>query len=557
MIKIKQISSLEKVKLTDGINYKEINKAEAFKGEKFSYQICALSDLNPGQVKLNLQSELKDYIELYIVKNSVMDIATYIDCKDTDYITKKPGLMPDLLIPAKESNYTMFLTNGHTSSVWIRVCLPEGIKAGIYTITLTFSSLVKEESQSKTLELEIMDEVLPDHGIVATQWFHTDSISLAHGVRVYSKKHWELIESYIAMAADIGLNMILTPVITPPLDTAIGLERKNVQLVDIERTKSGYSFDFSKLHKWVDICKRNGIKYYEISHLFSQWGSKYAPNIYVKVEGRLKHYFGWHIASDSNEYKEFLHAFLPALCSELEKMNIQENTYFHISDEPSLDNIDTYKKAYDIIKPYIGKSKTMDALSNYEFYEKGIVECPVTASDHIDEFLKHNIRDQWVYYCCGQHTGVSNRFLSMPSYRNRIMGVQMYKYGIKGFLHWGYNFYNARYSYYSINPYVTSSSDIGFPSGDAYTVYPGKKGPYPSLRGFVFQEGLQDIALCRLLENYIGHNRVVSIIEDVAGMEIKIDKYPKSNQFFVNLKNRLIKEFKTQIRQTTVKVEKL
>lgn len=544
MIKLKQISSLEKVRLDDKLKYKEIKKAHVLKGEKFSYQVCALSDLNPGQVKISLQSELKDYIEVYIVKNSVMDMATYVLCEDTDYITKKTGLMPDLLIPAKDSNYTMFLPDGFASSIWIRVCVPSDIKADTYSITVTVSSLLKQECQSKTLELEVIDKNLPDHGIIATQWFHTDSIALVHGTKVYSKKHWELIESYIAMASDLGLNMILTPVITPPLDTAFGLERKNVQLVDIEKVESGYNFDFAKLNKWVDICKRNGIKYYEISHLFSQWGSKYAPNIYVKVNGRLKHYFGWHVASDSEQYKDFLHAFLPALCSELEKMNIAENTYFHISDEPSLDSMDTYKRAYDIIKPYIGKSKTMDALSNYEFYERGLVECPVTASDCIEEFLKHDLKQQWVYYCCGQHTGVSNRFLSMPSYRNRVMGVQMYKFNIKGFLHWGYNFYNARYSYYNINPYITSSSDIAFPSGDAYTVYPGKTGPYPSIRGFVFQEGLQDIALCRLLETHIGHDKVVNIIEDIAGMEIRFNEYPKSNEFFLNLRERLIKEIK-------------
>lgn len=544
MIELKQISSLEKVRSDDNLKYQEIEEAEVFKGEKYSYQVCVISDLNPGQVRLSLQSELKDYIELYVVKNSVMDMASYADCKDADYITKKPGLMPDLLIPAKESNYTMFLASGHISSIWVRVCLPDSVKAGDYTVTLTVSSLAKDESQSKTLKLAIIDGILPDHGIITTQWLHADSIALAHGAEVYSEKHWELIEAYIAMAADIGLNTILTPVITPPLDTAIGVERKNVQLTDIEKTESGYSFDFSKLHRWVDLCKRNGIKYYEISHLFSQWGSKYAPNIYVKVNGKSMRYFGWHIASDSDEYRDFLNAFLPALCSELEKMNIAENTYFHISDEPKLDNIDTYKKAYDIIKPYIGKSKTMDALSNYEFYEKGLVECPVTASNHIEEFLRHDIKEQWVYYCCSQHSGVSNRFLSMPSYRNRVMGIQMYKYNIKGFLHWGYNFYNGRYSFYDINPYVTSSADMGFPSGDAYTVYPGKSGPYPSLRGFVFQEGLQDIALCRLLEGRIGHDGVVSIIEDVAGMEIKFDKYPRTNEFFVNLRKRLINEIK-------------
>ena len=35
------------------------------------------------------------------------------------------------------------------------------------------------------------------------------------------------------MATDHGINMILIPVLTPPLDTAEGGERTTVQLVDI------------------------------------------------------------------------------------------------------------------------------------------------------------------------------------------------------------------------------------------------------------------------------------------------------------------------------------
>ena len=48
---------------------------------------------------------------------------------------------------------------------------------------------------------------------------------------------WELIEKYIAAAVDLGINMIMVPVHTPPLDTAINTRRPCVQLVDI--TKNG------------------------------------------------------------------------------------------------------------------------------------------------------------------------------------------------------------------------------------------------------------------------------------------------------------------------------
>ena len=40
--------------------------------------------------------------------------------------------------------------------------------------------------------------------------------------------------------------------------------------------------------------------------------------------------------------------------------------------------------------------------------------------------------------------GYTNRFIAMPSGRNRVGGFLLYKYGINGFLHWGFNFYYSQ-----------------------------------------------------------------------------------------------------------------
>lgn len=75
-------------------------------------------------------------------------------------------------------------------------------------------------------------------------------------------------------AVDNGINMNLTPIFTPPLDTEIGSERPTVQLVGISKDESGYTFDFEKLKKWINMALECGIEYFEMAHLFSQWGAK-------------------------------------------------------------------------------------------------------------------------------------------------------------------------------------------------------------------------------------------------------------------------------------------
>lgn len=83
-----------------------------------------------------------------------------------------------------------------------------------------------------------------------------------------------------------------------------------------------------------------------------------------------------------------------------------------------------------IIAPLIKGHKIIDAIFNYELYETNTGLSPIPATEHIKPFIKSGGPDLWTYYACDRHSGYSNRFISMPSYRNKIIGIQMYKYGI-------------------------------------------------------------------------------------------------------------------------------
>ena len=99
--------------------------------------------------------------------------------------------------------------------------------------------------------------------------------------------------------------------------------------------------------------------------------------------------------------------------------------------------------------------------------------------------------------------------------------MQLFKYNIVGFLHWGYNFYNTCGSYHTINPYSDQSGENWVPAGDMYVVYPGKGGkPLESTRLLVFDDGLKDMRAMKLCESLYSHEEVVKAIEEVAGTEI-------------------------------------
>ncbi len=571
-LQVKQISSLEKVRGKEKLDFVEIDKRTVLQGERFSYQLCLASD-SQLQAQLCMESSLTDAVRLYQVKEAVLDCPVTEPGPQEDYLTKDPCLMPDILLPLETAaeaimKNTAFDKNAepgentelvaHTISItqhfsltpyittiWVKVDIPKDCRPGNYAIRFAIHLYRPGQEPAgvlyKTMRLEVRPVCMPVQKLIYTRWFYADCIAVAHDVPVYSEAHWNLIEKYIAAAADVGINMILVPIHTPPLDTEVGTCRPCVQLVDIEKKGERYFFSFEKFKRFIDICKRNGITHFEMAHMFSQWGAEHAPNIRITENGETVDYFGWHTDASSEEYVAFLQQYIPAIEAELTKEGISENTYFHISDEPTLENMATYEKASSLIRPLIGNSKTFDALSHYDFYEKGLVECPVTVVSSLAEFLKHPIENQWAYYCCGPQYVYTNSFMAMPSYRTRILGFLLYKYDIKGFLHWGFNYYNSCRSWYPVNPYLTTSGDKAYPSGDPFIVYPGKEEVYPSIRGEVTYEGIQDMQICTLLEAKIGREAVVKRIDEAAGEPLTFENYPKTKDYLERLREDMIR----------------
>jgi len=231
---------------------------------------------------------------------------------------------------------------------------------------------------------------------------------------------------------------------------------------------------------------------------------------------------------------------LPALIDKLNEWGVSENTIFHISDEPTPENLDDYMAARKIVSKILSDFKVVDALSDYAFYEKGVVPLPIPAVSDIEPFIEANIPELWCYFCCAQSSDVPNHFFMQPSYRNRVLGVLMYKFNIKGFLHWGYNFYNSVYSAYPINPFHVTDADGAFPSGDPFIVYPGSDGkPLASLRLMVNQEAFNDYCALMLLEKLEGRESVLTLIDEIFTNELSFSKITTNDEHLLKLRQHV------------------
>jgi len=512
-------------------------------GERGSFQAALYSD-SDAELAFEIEgAELAFEFEsgLQITAYDVVEIPSGLPMStgenDDYYHVSKSGLYPDLLRP---SDGTLHLTAGQWKSVWFEVAA--SCKPGQFKTAVGFYSVSKNGQETARIELdiEIIGATLPRQTLICTHWFHTDCLSTWYKVNVFSEEYWRIVENYVRCAVQHGVNFILTPLFTPPLDTAVGSERPTVQLVDVTVTGAdSYAFGFDRLARWVEMCDRCGVKYFEMSHLFTQWGAMHAPKIVAEADGKIKQIFGWKTWAASQKYTTFLRQFARALNAFLDAQGIRERCFFHVSDEPGGNDLKAYKQRAALIKEIFPGYRVIDALSDFAFYQKGIIENPIPANNHIEPFIGQ-VPELWTYYCCGQHAEyVSNRFFSMPSQRNRVLGYQMYRFGVKGFLQWGYNFWYSRLSAREIDPFTESDADGYFPSGDSYVVYPGDGGqPLVSLRFKVFYDAIQDMRALQLLESLIGREKTVALLE--AGTDgITFKSYPRDDEWHLRKREEI------------------
>lgn len=551
---VKVLSSLEKCFLDEDLSgHPETKSFIMFHNQRLSFQVALhRSDtayLRAPRVAVEVGGELAPYVRVRQVISVPSKYPVIPECMDDDYLRSEPGLYPDLLQPLHyEGKIT--LAPRQTQSVWLDVELSWDVQAGAYAIPVYFRLPDGETVAQDEAWVEVLKTELPKQKTIHTEWFYCDCIAEYYGVFAFSEKHWRIIRNFLTTAVRNGINMILTPLFTPELDTYLGGERMTTQLMGVRVVeKDRYEFDFSMLDRWIDLCLECGVEYFEFPHFFTQWGAKHAPKIVAKVGNRKKRIFGWETDSMGEKYQTFLSQLLPALVAYLKEKGVDRQCFFHVSDEPKLENLEMYRRCRESLSRYLEGYPIIDALSDFDFYQSGAISKPIPAIKDSEPFLKAEIPGLWMYYCTphGNRVGTTDRLISMPLARTRILGVQLYRYHIEGFLHWGYNFYHDQYSYDTVNPFSDPSGDFFSPSGDTFLVYPGENGEvWESLRLNAMREAMEDIRALELYERRFGREAAEALIREIAGMEITVKEYPRSAEFLLTLRRRIAEAVREQ-----------
>ncbi len=542
MLQSRIVSSLEKCfpeQLPESFAPLKVQKV--LSGERVSFQLLLRYAPEVRNAEIRVKIDVKTDLplvarEVVLVPNT---LPVFAGRADDNYLKKEPGIYPDLLTPAAYGDLYA-LAPDMTHSVWFDFDV-EQISVGTHPVTLCVLTESGKELARETIDIVSIDKALPPLDLKFTQWFHCDCLADYYRVKVFGDEHFKIIENFARAARREGVNMILTPIHTPPLDTAVGGERTTTQLVRITRANGKYAFDFTLFDRFVTLMDSLGFEYFEMAHFFTQWGAERAPKIVLtREDGTEEKIFGWETDATGEAYVNFLNAYIPALLSHIEEIGIGKRVYFHISDEPTYENYQTYLAAKAVVRDLLSGYPIMDASSTYDFYREGIVDIAIPANNRIAPYLENKVEGLWTYYCCSQTVNVANNLIAMPAYRTRTLAYQMYKYHIVGFLQWGFNFYNTRYSIGKVNPYLDTTGGRWVPGGDPFVVYPAPDGtPYESTRLLTFRETLDEVRLCRLVEEKIGYEATVALIESYLG-EVAFDRCATTSASILTLHNALI-----------------
>lgn len=536
MIKTKIIASLDKVFCDETFEaFEELSDLTALKGERISVQLLYTYERDEENRSFVVyHAKLCGNLAQYATIREVKSVAVHkpVGIKfDDNYLRTTPGIYPDLLYPLPESGH-FAAAEKILNTLWIDIRIPQEYAVCSEAGELTVQIYRKDTQVTEnSIKLEVLDAVLPPQKLIYTQWYSDSSVLGYYGVQKGSRRHYEIMANYLTTAARNGMNMVMLPVFN---------------LANIQKNGERYRFSFAGLGKFIQMCNQIGIRYLEIPHLFTPGDLSGAAEIPYTENGVAKTFAD--TPSTDPEYLHFLRQFLKAFLAYMKRRGDDQRCYFHIADEPSLKYMERFRQLKEAVADILEGYHVIDAIFDIEFWQEGLVTTPVPITDHIDPFLEADVAELWTYYCTGPQTRYSNRFIAQKGACTRSIGMQLYKYGLKGFLHWALNYYYGGDTPGMVHPYVELSGKNWVPAGDTFSVYPAPDGTaYESVRLLLFHDAIQDIRAMELCETLYSHAEVVAAIEEELGTELRFSVCAKSTEQMLRIRRRINDMIKARI----------
>ena len=314
-----------------------------------------------------------------------------------------------------------------------------------------------------------------------TNWWFSDPQRLAmlagHKVEPFSDEYWKLIRQFADFMAAYHQNVVLVS----PLD-----------LMQISQKDGRWSFNFSRFDKTIETFIAAGVVgRIEGGHIGGRvsdppWDSPFV----VRVPGSAN------MPATNAAARAFYGQFFPALAGHLASRGWDKIYRQHLADEPISGNAASYRQIAELLHEFAPKMKVIEATQTRELV--GAVNTWVPILDHLHhdyDFMRERQKagdEVWTYTCCGPGGSYANRFIEQQLIKPRLLHWINFRYGVTGYMHWGFNYWNV-----GTSPF--DETTFTWPGGDQWIVYPKSGKLLSSIRLEAMRDGIGDYELLSML----------------------------------------------------------
>ncbi len=409
-----------------------------------------------------------------------------------DRLRVAPAFFPDPLLEKTETN----VSPGAAQPIWITIPVPLDASPGLYRGQISASARTDQGTISAAfpLAVRVWPIKLDKSRLWVTNWFQlggfpgwvqSGSPDEKGSLKQDSEAYWAMLRRYARNMADHRQNVALIS----PLALA---EFKPM-------ADGGLDIDFSRFDRWVQIFTEEGvIGRIEGGHIGGRaqgWESQFVVGIRRVKDGKIE---SPSVDPASPEAEAFYSKFFPALTKHLKEKGWLDRYVQHLADEPIDMNVGTYRAMFALLRKHAPELRVIEACHTKDL--NGAIQVWVPQLNFLHEHYAHYQQrkaagdEVWFYTCLGPQGEYANRFIEQPLIKTRLLHWINFRYGVTGYLHWGYNYW-GKYDPFRELAIPWDGGAQYLPAGDAWIVYPGKEGPLDSIRFEAMRDGINDYEL--------------------------------------------------------------
>jgi hypothetical protein len=367
--------------------------------------------------------------------------------------------------------------------------VPADAKPGKYNGTVTAIAQGGRKIEF-SLSVEVQNRTLPaakDWKYFLDLWQHPLAVARYHGVKPWSKDHYEMLKPLLKELASIGQRTITTTLTDHPWNHQ-NFDAYYTMVEHIKGADGKFTHDYKIFDEWVEFALSCGIGPQIHCYTMVTWG-----NIVHYVDGVTGDKVAVKLVPGTPQHEAFWGPFLTEFRDHVKAQGRLGRVYIAL-DERSREEL--YATAKLIEK--CGKGLKLEMAGNKKPSEfKGITidnycqSLGHVSQEYLDEVHATRPSDRFTttfYVCCGPMR--PNTFVDSPLAESVWVGLFAAAKRMDGFLRWSYVNWPR-------DPFIDSTFG-NWRAGDTFLMYPGARS---SSRWEMLRDGIEESEKIRILRS--------------------------------------------------------